>query len=322
MDSPSTSYDEEVTHINVILFIYSLFTLIAGSLGNTFVVYATTRRHVFYMNKVNLCFISNLAVSDLIYIMARVVPVMVTNLTISWRFGSTFCFISAMTASIAAIACVNFIAALTAYRLAMLSFPLKNFQILQKYSRALCYSIWLYSGIIGFRSLFVKTNAIFVQQISTCIIHYNYNGTENIMFSTMFLIAPFSLIILCNILLALKTFLYTKNIKANKQIRITKMGMKNLMEQRRRQATITVGSLSLLLILSWLPGFIKRFGGLQGQHPGLSKATIYLFFLNSFGNPILYTLCSHDFKKFVVKRAKLCMFKQNLNPRVPTVRNR
>jgi hypothetical protein len=86
--------------------------------------------------------------------------------------------------------------------------------------------------------------------------------------------------------------------------------MKAMLEKRRKQATLTVGSLSLLLIISWLPGFIKRFGGMKGSHPGLPKATIYLFFLNSFGNPILYTLCSNDFKKFVWKKIKQCCSKQ------------
>ena len=299
-----------VTGVNFILFSYSFFTTVAGSIGNTFIIYATTRKnHVFHMNRTNMCFIRNLAISDLLYIIARVVPVMITNLTIVWKFGYKVCLISATTASIAAIANVNLIAALTVYRLTMLSFPLRNLQLLLKHSKALCYALWLYSSILGFRSLFVVTKAVFVKQISTCILNYNYNGVENILYSTMFLITPFSIIILCNILLAIKTFIYTRNVKANSQIRITKIGMKTMLEKRRRQATITVGSLSLLLIMSWLPGFIKRFGGMKGSHPGLSQATIYLYFLNSFGNPILYTLCSHDFKTFVLKKIKSCMCK-------------
>ena len=307
----NNTQESGITYVNIILFSYSFFTAVTGSIGNILVIYATTRcDQVFKMNRTNMCFIKNLAIADLLYITTRVIPVMMVNFTIDWKFGYAVCFSSAMTASIAAIANVNFIAALTIYRLTMLTFPLRNFQILLKHSRALCYSLWLYSSILGFRSIFVKTEAIFVMQISTCIITYNYNGVENILFSTMFLITPFSIIILCNILLAIKTFLYTRNLRANRQIRITKIGMKNMMEKRRKQATVTVGSLSLLLVISWLPGFIKRFGGMKGSHPGLSKATIYLFFLNSFGNPILYTLCSNDFKKFVWKKIKLCFFKQ------------
>ena len=294
-----------LSNVNYVLFTYSVFTALTGSIGNSFVIYATTKfNHVFRMNKTNMCLIKNLAVADLVYIVSRVIPVMITNLTVNWKFGYDTCFLSAMTASVAAIANVNFIAALTVYRLTLLSFPLRNLQLMLKHSRLLCYALWLYSSILGIRSFFVKTEAIFVKQISTCIINYNYNGLENIIYSTMFLVTPFLTIILSNILLWVKTYLCSRKLRANTQIRITKIGMKNMLERRRRQATLTVGSLSLLLMISWLPGFIKRFGGMKGSHPGLSKATIYLFFLNIFGNPILYTICSNDFKKYVWKKIK------------------
>lgn len=294
--------DNSIEPVNVVLFAYSFFILVVGAIGNVFVLYAIKNCKVLIMNHVNLSFIGNLAVSDILYILSRVLTVMITNLTIEWKLGQHLCFASSMLATVSAIANVNFIAALTLYRLIMLFLPLSNNRITVKHVRFVCYGLWLYSCTLAIRSFFVKTTAVFVKGISTCIIQYQYHGIENLLYSILFLVSPFIIIIISNIILAVKTILYTRNIKANAQIRITKVGIKQMYEKRRKQATLTVGSLSLLLIVSWLPSFIKRFGGLKHTHPGLSKATIYLYFINSFGNPILYTLCSKDFKVFVRKK--------------------
>ena len=297
---------QDMDPLRYLLFCYSLLTILLGTIGNGFVLHVIIRCKLQHINRINMNFIRGLALSDLVYIYARVFPVAVSNLTNSWVFGHHVCWASSMLASIAAIANVNFIAAVTVHRLMILSFPLKSFHFMIKYTRPLCYLVWLYASILGMRSIFVKTTAIYVPQISTCIINYAYSGTENIIFSVLFLITPFSLIIISNLILIWKTFAYSRSIRGNTAIRITKNGMKIMLKKRQRQATLTVGSLSLLLVISWLPGFIKRLGGLQKTHPGLSKATIYLFFLNCFGNPILYTLCSRDFKSEVQKKIKSC----------------
>lgn len=303
-EEPQDNKNESIPGENIFLFCYSFVSAITGTFGNVFVIYSIKRCRSFRMNKINLNFIKNVAISDMLYILTRIIPVSITNLTLEWKFGYEVCYVSSTLASISAIANMNFIAGLTLYRLMMLSFPLYNFTMMRKYIQLLCSMIWAYSSILGFRNIFVKSTAVFVKQISTCIIQYSYSGVENIIYSVLFMLAPFSLIILSNILLAVKTFLHSRKIRTNKQIRITRSGIKLLLEKRRKQATLTVGSLSMLLIISWLPGLIKRFGGLKNSHPGLSKATIYLFFINSFGNPILYTLCSQDFKTVVQQSMK------------------
>ena len=294
---------------NIVLFCYSLFSAVAGTFGNIFVIYEITKCKSFRMDKINLYFIKNVAISDLLYILTRIIPVSITNLTMDWIFGYNACFASSTLASISAIANMSFITGLTLHRLMMLYFPLCNNTVIRKHIQLICYIIWAYSSILWLQSIFIISTAVFVKQISTCIIQYSYSGVQNIIYSVIFILAPFSLIIFSNILLAIKTFLHVRKFRRNTHVRITRTGIKLMLERRQKQATLTVGSLSLLLILSWLPGLIKRFGGLKGSHPGLSKATIYLFFINSFGNPILYTLCSRDFKNVVQRSIKIWLNK-------------
>ena len=44
-----------------------------------------------------------------------------------------------------------------------------------------------------------KTKAVYIQMISTCILHYDYKGMGNILFSLIYLIVPFCTIILMNL---------------------------------------------------------------------------------------------------------------------------
>ena len=98
---------------------------------------------------------------------------------------------------------------------------------------------------------------------------------------------------------------YQNTVRRNKagqhSISKEKKQVKSFKRRHPRWAVVTIGGLSTLLILSWLPTLLKRFWLHSASSFSLKRATMYLYFLSSFANPILYTIVNRDFCTFTIK---------------------
>ena len=66
-----------------------------------------------------------------------------------------------------------------------------------------------------------------------------------------------------------------------------------------QRAIFMIGGLSAVLIISWIPMMTKRFGWNFTSAPiYMKRATIYLYFLNTFANPLIYTLVNKEFAEY------------------------
>ena len=68
--------------------------------------------------------------------------------------------------------------------------------------------------------------------------------------------------------------------------------------------------MSALLLVSWLPNILQHLLPLYGARwRHFRRAVMYLYFFNTAGNPILYTLVNRDFKNYAKRQIVLFISK-------------
>ena len=172
------------------------------------------------------------------------------------------------------------------------------------YTKVLCAFLWIFSSLFTLRYFITQNETAFAPVIATCILMYEKEGIENIVYTVVLIIIPFIVIIIANVtlwIIAYKTS--KKHCKSGASTRVEKA--KQISAQRQRKSTTTVGLVSALLLISWVPAVTKRleWGGYASV--SLKRATIYLYFINTFANPIVYTLVNRTF----VRSAQHKLFK-------------
>ena len=283
------------------LAIFSFLITIFGLIGNTTVIYASIRYGVLKLDKVSLIFIQNLAVADIFYILTTVFPSFLTYSAGEWVLGKGWCFMQAQLRLVPAIANCLLVLAITLYRMVLFTVPSRS---LSTKSGTIC-SVFIWavailvpSATLGRRSSQQK----FDLEIGACISLLMYDEPMKVVVYTAILIfLPLVLITLSNFSICI--------IVIN---RSTRRG------EARSGITLTF-LLSGLFILSWSPCIVRNIYRLV-NYPDLVPQKLELLAynciaINSFVNPILYSLTNRSFRKYVVE--VVSYFGQLLNWRTP-----
>ncbi|XP_063678902.1 rhodopsin, GQ-coupled-like [Bolinopsis microptera] len=263
-----------------------MFVCVFGFIGNTLVTIATMYRKAFSGDNISIVFVRNLAIADLLYILIQVVPDIAVRLNShQWILGPTCCFISAHAVYIPGAANMAFIFSISLYRLLSCKFPFQ-FRETITIQQANVFSIvvWAWSVVPSVLYLCHNTQAVFQPLTSDCEVVFQRKGLVNLVIAGPYVVVPFLGLITCNI------WLYC--IARKSAARLGKSA---------RQALVTIGAVSVLFTVSWLP-YIARKIVMIVTKKDLNwpmRPDIMFYELSIFGNPIIYTVVNERFKVFL-----------------------
>ena len=265
-----------------------------------FVTYSTLKYRSLRSDRWGLILTRNLSIADGAYTFLVVLPVLLSNLTRSWVFGTELCRLAASLRYLFLCASTNFVTAVSIHRMLQGLSPLRDFIIFTEKSVAFSLLIWAYSSVVSIRLLAAPPDSVFDPEIAYCRFPGFVLGLENYIFTGVMLVLPFCIVMSSHLVLC-----HISRRQLSRTRRLRKQSLKaaplaaKIRERRniRRTAT-TLGTLSTLLLVSWLPNIIQHFLSL----PGVRRWCFYLYFLNTAGNPIIYTLVNRDFKNYARRR--------------------
>ena len=155
--------------------------------------------------------------------------------------------------------------------------------------------VWIWSAIPSVVYLLHNTRAVFQPLSSDCDVEFDRKGIVNLVIAGPYVVVPFFGLIVCNVAL----FCLASKSAAR-------------MGRSARQASITIGAVSGLFVVSWLPyiarKFIMVFTGAELNWP--LRPDILFYELSIFGNPIIYTIVNDRFKVFLQNKI-LSVLKKN-----------
>ena len=318
MNKDTHNFTVNLTTAQVIpLGIFCFFMTFFGLLGNGTVLYSCIRYNAIKLDKISLIFVKNLAMADILYTIFAIFPNFITFSARRWILGKGWCFVSAQLSFIPGLANILIVLCITLYRLVLVISP---FQITRSITaRIIAGTIWAIA-IIFTISLYMVFNlkSLFNPDNGTCIssIYDDPRLNAKITVSTftiLFVMVPMLLITVINVILCVIAFRHSRSTR----ILVDKR------KNRRNKGLVMVCLLSGMFVASWLPyiinNSIKATTSVVSQQ--LEILSFHCIFINSFGNPILYSLTNKRFGKYVmgiVLSLIHCNKKYSLRGRLPT----
>lgn len=301
-------------YTRLLLVLYCLIALFIGIPANIFITYSTMCYRSIRMDRWGLILTRNLAIADGLYAVFVMFPVLVNNLTKGWTFGTVLCSWLGAMKYFFMLASTNFLTAVSLHRMIQGLNPLRDYMTTTKHSVAISLLIWLYSFIVPIRLLMGSSfPAVFNPDTAFCKFSGFRSSCENFIFSIVMLLIPFCVIIVSHLVLY-----YVSKMQLLRQRRRRKQSRKadtltgKEWEKRGIRRTVTtLGSLSALICISWLPNIMKHWLPVRGEtwRP-FRRAVMYLYFLNTTGNPVLYTLVNRDFKNYARRQIASAISKE------------
>ena len=109
--------------LRVFLAVYTLSITVIGLLGNSVVVYSSSRYNSLKLDAVSVRFVLSLAVADFSYIICWVLPSAITYIAGKYILGDIFCYINTDIAGIPVTVNTLTVLLLTSYRLFIVCYP-------------------------------------------------------------------------------------------------------------------------------------------------------------------------------------------------------
>lgn len=292
------------------IYMFSLITI--GSIGNTFVIYASTKYSTFNMDAITIFFVRHLAYADLSIIIANGLPIFITHLARRWVLGDILCKVLAYSFSFLPNATLCFTAIVGLHRLLRCTYPSKTRSFRKKHAKIVVYTVWLISAIPAVLKIVYKLDAVFLPPWATCyfdILVEGYPVLLNVVSKIIYTI-PSIAILGSNVLLII--FSMVIQWRKRKQQSATSRQSRTSSSSNK-----TVYLISLLYVLSWIPFSISE----RYQKDPTLDMPIWVhnllhhsYLLQDVGNPLIYCMVNRKFYIFAKKLLrKHCMCCQGLN---------
>ena len=288
MSNTSSATDLALSTAQVVpLAMYTVIGLLLGLLGNSLVLYSSVRYNTIKLDQVTLLFVQNLAAADLLYILFNVLPVSVTFIARKYIMGDVYCFISAQLAFIPGTLNGLTILALTAYRLHLVRCPFNSMSILT--AKFVLFILFLISLILTCICLWYKSKSVFIPHVGKCVSTVYINIEASVVFRItvcIIIVVPIVAITIINGILCVIS------VRSSRKAQSERSNMRPL---------VTVCFLSGMFIISWVPYLCYAIW--QGVDSSVPLQVVHLAYaciqINSFCNPILYTVTNKRFGKYV-----------------------
>ncbi|KAL5263721.1 hypothetical protein ACHWQZ_G008932 [Mnemiopsis leidyi] len=278
-----TFSDAQTISLGVFCFIMTVF----GIFGNGTVLYSSIRYNAIRLDRVSLIFVQNLALADMLYTVCVILPQLITYMAGKWVLGTVYCTIMAQVGIIPVSANTITVLAITSHRLRVLLNPFTRTST--KFAQAIVAATWAIAVVPTIIFALYRSKSDFYQNNGRCLSDIYENDAARIpvmLCVGLIVLLPLFSITLFNIILSCIAIRHSR---------------KRMEERANFRALLMVCSLSGLFIVSWTPYVIFTF--LKMKSPSVPAAldllAFHCIFLNSFGNPVLYTITNRRFGAYV-----------------------
>lgn len=270
---------------------FNSISSILGLLGNGIVLHATFLKSAFRLDKVTILLIQNLATSDFLYMLVVILPSFNAYLGNKWNMGETSCYMIGFAGTWLASANLHFILFVAAHKFLKCIRPWRMRRVRKNHINTISLIIWVVSSFKMVILSAMGAEISYNEDIYRCGVNYVAFGKKRPLILIVLWIlgkwVPFTLVMILNASLMV--------IARRKFKKTTARGI------------MTIASISILLIVSWMPAQIYSIMGAVRYSSTRTVKTFeiisYNFYLISvFGNPIIYGLQNQHFAKFVKER--------------------
>ena len=285
---------------------FNVISALMGLLGNGFVLHASLNHSAFKLDKITVLLIQNLAISDILYVLLVLLPSFHAYVDNKWYLGDETCYGIGFVGTFLASANLHFILFVSAHRFLKCVRPWKMMSLTKRHVVVISIIIWIFASLKIVILSAMGTTITFNNRITRCGVNYIQFGERHPVHLIFLWVCgkwvPFIMIFILNISLL---------VFARK--RFGKTSTRGLM---------TISSVSILLILSWIPAQVYSIMGVTKYSSAVIvrafEVAAYNFYLFSvFGNPLIYGYQNKYFAAFVKhqwKRAsRIIMFKHPIN---------
>ncbi|XP_078573424.1 G-protein coupled receptor 54-like [Branchiostoma floridae x Branchiostoma japonicum] len=294
----------------------SAVVFLVGLTGNSLVIYVVARFQE--MHTVTNYYISNLAVTDLAFLICCLPFSAVKHVTFEWELGLFMCkFVSYMMQVTVQATCLT-LAVLSVDRYCAIVHPVTSMSFrTKKVAKIICASVWAASALLGIP---VAVNYELVEYDYYGRRYYcqevwqSESGQRSYMLYTVLLayVIPLACCGACGVLIIRRLLTRMERHPAQQR---------NQARQTRRTTCIIV-SVVVIFALSWLPNHainLWRVYNLKAELTdtigALKAAALILSYSNSAVNPFVYTLIGENYRNCLKKSAPCARRKSNYSSR-------
>ena len=277
----------------IFLIIWCLICLIAGSIGNGFTIFSS----ILVSSKTGLdhftaTLLRNLAVSDQVYIITRILPSLISHIAGGWILGDKVCYVEGLVFMLPVLVSMALVLALSCIKAVVCVFPLRTTGLFNStfFRRGLVMFIWFQAALPLIMAALTRQEVVVNQELET-ICELTVNRTSSVGYAINVVLnvqmwIPTVCVIPCNLILWLIARRYTRSHNLS-----------------NKKAVTTVLAISLLFVVSWMPHIIEQAWRVFDKSPHIplwfNKVHINFYFLSVVGNPILYALINQRYRDAV-----------------------
>ena len=285
---------------------YFIFVFLSSLIGDSLILYASTKKEAFKLNKFIVTILQHIAISDILFAIFSVLPSVISLLADSWVLGEVMCFVRVYSGHFFFPSGMFFIATLTTSKLILLKYPLWAKNLTRRMAHGICCAVSMIAFSFPIFFLKVKWDDIrFDYRTYTCDYMYTSEMSRKLVpfFISLNNFAPNIIIVTTT----LPTLIYL--FKARKSA----MRVRGSVPW---QGTVTVVLTAFVCSMSNLPTIASHIwkGSIQDQARGsgddkikvyFSRAAKFLLVINIMSNFYIYTLTIRSFRKFLRTRFSL-----------------
>jgi hypothetical protein len=262
---------------------YTSFTLLAGFSGNLFVVVTSHLYQSIEVDSVTIVFIRNLAIADCLFVVNTVLPTLVSVLLRHWVFGEVLCDLTAHFNFLPVLVNVHLVLFLSLFKFLTCLFPIRMREIGAVHAKVITLISYLSSSIELILSIILGKAGMYKFEVYRCLSKIYISHPNLMAWSAALRFGmPLLLIILCNIWILV-------------------IVRRRTAQRVQNRALITVAAVSGLFVVSWTPKlvYVTATTITKRQVPWAVAFSHYFPFINSVGNPIIYTFTNRRYGQFV-----------------------
>ena len=257
-------------------------------------LYSSVRYNAIRLDKDSVILVQNLAVADILYIVVAILPSAITYIAGKWILGPVYCFINAQIGFIPGSANALTVLLITSYRLWLVTHPFVSVSGINHLKvRIIVIFTWILASAGMVISLAFNSSSTFNPSNGKCM----SSVYENAKAGPLLKLAVAAIVMMPQLVITIEYF-----ILCAIAVRKSKgsQGRQNN-NKCNQKALVMVCALSGLFILSWVPYVVFTF--MKNKNPDISRSLdlmgIHCISINSFVNPILYTLTNKRFGIYV-----------------------
>ena len=251
------------------------------------------------IDNITILFVKHLAIADLLSLIFVVLPLAILHGARRWVLGCVTCYLLGVVNNYPGLLHIHFILLISVHRLLRCIAPIKSGAMFRKNKAYLIVGlIWAYCAILPIFTLFSQQEIRLITDSCT-LDTYDFGtsriagietGTIMTIFWIISICLPFTLVIICIVLLAITSLKLTGVIwNKNKKILIT---------------TLLIGG---SFVVSWSPHIVFTIWRTFDQSlssSSLNRLPQYFHMVSLCVNPIIYTIVNRNFKKFMKEHAR------------------